>query len=74
MLFIGLSPTNQDILGGGLLYLVMHLALSISPSVTDRCSPGFTVAPSDWIEMEDGGTIEGKITLQKKLHAFHYVS
>ena len=52
------SPRTQDIVGAGLLNLVMHVTLSVLLSVTVNSPPGLTEVLEDCMEIEDGGTVE----------------
>ena len=52
------SPRTQDIAGAGLLYLVMHVTLSLLLSVTVNSPPGLIEVLEDCMEIEDGGTVK----------------
>lgn len=51
------SSNTQEMVGAGLLFLVMQITISFMFSMTVSIPPALVEAEDDCIEIEDGGTV-----------------
>ena len=52
------SSNTQEMVGAGLLFLVMQITISFMFSMTVSIPPALVEAEDDCIEIEDGGTVQ----------------
>ena len=69
-----MSPSVQEMLGAGLLCLVMQVTFSVLFSVTVKSDPGVRETAEDCIEMEDGGTVSNDSDDLVVVHIITYLA